>query len=129
VSGAQPLSARRQQVGDVTNDSDQLAGQRLRVRRLRAFASAALDAANEPIHHTAGARGVARAEDHMALVDVAGEDAFHVVRRKIHVSELDGGSQAGNRTTGRGAAGAARQVPAHVDCDLGFGGGFRPAAQ
>ena len=128
VARAQPLAVGRERAGHVRDDVDDVADIGLQVLLPRDLRAAPEHEPGEAVELHAGARRVRRAEDHVAMEDVAGERRLHVARRaRIEVGKLDRGAERADRRDGRVAAGAARQIRRHVDGDLRLGDRLGPA--
>ena len=68
------------------------------------------------------------AEHDAAVEDVACEHRAHVGGRRVDISELDRGAEAGDRRADVLPGGVPRHVAAHVDGDLGLERRLGPAA-
>src|SRR6516165_4320589 len=128
-SAAQPLAEGREHIGDVAHDGDPLPGIGLRIAGAREFASAPNDAAREAIRRAAGARRPGAIEHHVALVDVAAENALGVFRRRGEIDDLDRRRDARDRGLGGLMVGAGGNVAPHVNGDFRLGHGLDPAGK
>src|SRR5262249_1321034 len=99
-SAAQPLAEGREHIGDVAHDADPLPGIGLRIAGAREFASTPNDAASEAVRGAAGARRSAATQHHVALIDVAAENALGILRRRGEIDDLDRRRDAGDRGLG-----------------------------
>src|SRR5499427_5849913 len=128
-SAAQPLAEGREHVGDVTHDADPLPGIGLRIAGARELACAPNDAASEAVGRAAGARRSAAIEHHVALIDVAAENAFGILGRRGEIDDLDRRRDAGDRGLGGRMVGAGGDVAADMHGDFGLGHGLYPAGK
>src|SRR5262249_18466448 len=95
----------------------------------REFAPATQDAANETVRCAAGARRRRTGEHHVALIDIAAEDALRILGRFRDIDDLDRRRDAGDCGFGGGMIGARRKVAADMDRDLRLGHGLGPAGE
>src|SRR5262249_12863123 len=93
------------------------------------FASAPDDAAREAIRRAAGARRPGAIEHHMALIDVAAENALGILGRRGEIDDLDRRRDAGDRGLGGLMVGAGGDVAGDVDGDFGLGPGLDPGGE
>jgi len=128
-SAAQPLAESREHVRDVPHDVDPFAGIGLRIAGAREFAPATQDPANETVRCAAGARRRRTGEHHVALIDVAAEDALRIRGRLCDIDDLDRRRDAGDRGFGGGMISAGRDVASYMDGDLRLGHGLGPARE
>src|SRR5262245_39231144 len=113
----------------MAHDVDPAAGVGLWIGRARELGATPCDAAGETIGRTARARRRHASKHHVALIDVVAEDAFRVRGRLVHVGELDGRRDPGDR--GRSDLGrcASRDIAPDVNRDLRLGYRLGPAAE
>src|SRR5215510_2462491 len=128
-SAAQPLAEGREHIGDVAHDADPLPGIGLRIAGARELASTPNDAASEAVRGAAGARRSAATQHHVALIDVAAENALRILRRRGEIDDLDRRRDAGDRGPGGLMVGAGGNVAADVHGDFRLGHGLDPAGK
>src|SRR5690606_27694222 len=85
------------------------------------------DGGREILDVAAGAPLVAVAEDHSTMEDVDGEGLFDVFGRRVHVGELDGRSDGGDRSPHLVFGGVGGDVVADPHGELRFSDGVGPA--
>lgn len=81
-----------EQVGRVPEDVDQLTGQRLQrllIGRMGNLGAISKDSAGETFEKGASGRCVVPTQDDVALIDVAGERAFHIIGGMMDVGEFE----------------------------------------
>src|SRR5262249_40992543 len=93
------------------------------------LACAPNDAAGEAVRGAAGARRSAAIEHHVALIDVAAENALGILGRRGEVDDLDRRRDAGDRGLGGLIVGAGGNVAADVHGDFRLGPGLDPAGK
>ena len=108
---------------------DPLPGIGLRIAGARDLGAAPDDAAGQAVGAAPARAGPRAGEHHVALIDVAGEDLFRVLRRSVEVDELDRRRDAGNRRGGGFAVGAGGNIAADMDRDLRLRHRLRPAGE
>src|SRR5262245_5050932 len=126
---AQPLAEGAEHVGDVAHDVDPRPGIRLRTGGAGEIEAAPEDAAGQAFRRAAGARRGGAREHHMALVHVVAQHALDVLRRLVHIDQLNRRRDARDRGSGRVTVGAGRHVAADVCGDFGLRHRVRPAGE
>src|SRR3954464_13317995 len=93
IAGAQALAMRRKRARHMLHDADHLADELLDVLLFRSQSASPENMAHQPVELRARAGGIGWAEDDVAVEDVAGERDLHIIRRRVQVSQLDGGTE------------------------------------
>src|SRR5262245_37869900 len=114
-------------VRDVAHDVDPFAGIGLRIAGARELACAPNNAASEAVRCAACARRTGAGEHHVALIDVAAENALGILRWRGEIDDLDRRRDAGDRGLGGRMVGAGGNVAADVHGDFRLGDGLYPA--
>jgi hypothetical protein len=128
----QLLAENGEQVGGVTNDVDEFAGQVLQALGFvdaGNFSSVAEDAGGQAWKNAAASRWIAAAKNDVSLIYVASKRSFNVVGGMINIGDFDGRAQSGNGGFGCVAVRTRRQVLAKMHGDFGLSGWFRPTGQ
>src|SRR3954452_15507776 len=73
IAGAQPLAMSRERAGQMHHDADHLADELLYIVLLRRQCAATEDMSVQTVELRTGARGIGRAEDDVAVKNVAGK--------------------------------------------------------
>ena len=119
-AGTQVLAKCREPIRDMAHDVDPLPRIGLRIRGARRLGAAAHDAAGEAIGRPARSRRLRGVKDDVTLIDVAPENGFGVLRRRVDIDDFENRRDARNGG-GRGVVvGARRNILADVSRDGGF---------
>jgi hypothetical protein len=111
----------------VAHDADPVPGIGLRIAGAREFVRVPNDAAREAIRRAAGARRSAAIQHHVALIDVAAENALGILGRRGEIDDFDRRRDARDRGLGGRMVGAGGNVAADVDGDFRLGHRLGPA--
>jgi len=87
-SAAQSFAERRQHIRDVPHDIHPISGIGLRIAGARELTAAPEDSADEVVRCAAGARRCVAREHNVALINIAGENALGVLRRRGEIDHL-----------------------------------------